>query len=256
MLSAERRNLILREVHEKKKVFVNELSRRFEVSEETIRRDLDKLDKDGYVIKGYGGAVLNEDYGTDLPFNMRCEINPGKKSQIAELAVEEIEPGDHIFMDASSTTVFLSRAVRKKETDKLTVITNSIENAVTLGNIPGAQIMLTGGILKFDSMSLTGGRALEDIRQYHMSKAFISCNGLDIDRGVTEGNDEVAGVKQAAINASDRVYLVVDSEKFKRASFAQVCSLDRVDVLITDKKPDARWLEVLEQKNIRTVYPG
>ena len=96
MLSAERRNLILREVHEKKKVFVNELSRRFEVSEETIRRDLDKLDKDGYVIKGYGGAVLNEDYGTDLPFNMRCEINPGKKSQIAELAVEEIEPGDHI----------------------------------------------------------------------------------------------------------------------------------------------------------------
>ncbi|MBQ2452886.1 MAG: DeoR/GlpR transcriptional regulator, partial [Lachnospiraceae bacterium] len=136
------------------------------------------------------------------------------------------------------------------------VVTNSVENAVTLSHIANAKVLLTGGELSQVSMSLSGAKTLDSISGYHMDKAFISCNGLDIDRGVTEGNDEVAGVKQAAINASDRIYLVVDSEKFGRASFAQVCSLDRVDVLITDKKPDARWLEVLEQKNIRTVYPG
>ena len=90
MLSAERRNLILREAQEKKKVFVNDLSRRFEVSEETIRRDLEKLDEDGFVIKGYGGAVLNEDYGTDLPFNVRCRTNPEGKGKIAELTESEI----------------------------------------------------------------------------------------------------------------------------------------------------------------------
>ena len=116
MLSAERRNLILREAQEKKKVFVSDLSKRFEVSEETIRRDLEKLENDGYVTKGYGGAVLNEDYGTDLPFNMRCKINPEGKGRLAELATKEIVTGDHIFLDASSTTVFISRALKENST--------------------------------------------------------------------------------------------------------------------------------------------
>ncbi len=255
MLSAERRNLILKEAQEKKKVFVNDLSRRFKVSEETIRRDLEKLDSDGFVIKGYGGAVLNEDYGTDLPFNIRRRTNPAGKEKIAELAQNEIGPGNHIFLDASSTTAFISRLLKKNEIDKLTVITNSIENAVTLGSDPKAQVILTGGTLRYESMSLMGSKTLESIGQYHMDKAFISCNGLDMVGGITEGSDEIVSVKQAAIEASDEIYLVVDSEKIGRTSFSQVCDLSEIDVLITDKKPGKEWIEYLKKLNIRLIYP-
>ena len=255
MLSAERRNLILREAQEKKKVFVNDLSRRFEVSEETIRRDLEKLDEDGFVIKGYGGAVLNEDYGTDLPFNIRCKTNPEGKGKIAELTEGEIVSGDHIFLDASSTTVFVSRLLKKAEIDKLAVITNSIENAVALGSAQGIQVILTGGTLRYESMSLLGAKTVESIGQYHMNKAFISCNGLDMVSGITEGNDETVSIKQAAIEASDEIYLVVDSEKFGRTSFSQVCDLSRIDVLITDKKPEKEWIDHLKKTGIRLIYP-
>ncbi|MBO6147096.1 MAG: DeoR/GlpR transcriptional regulator [Lachnospiraceae bacterium] len=255
MLSAERRNLILREAQEKKKVFVNDLSRRFEVSEETIRRDLEKLDEDGFVIKGYGGAVLNEDYGTDLPFNVRCRTNPEGKGKIAELTESEIVSGDHIFLDASSTTVFVSRLLKKADIDKLTVITNSIENAVALGSAQGTQVILTGGTLRYESMSLLGAKAVESIGQYHMDKAFISCNGLDMVSGITEGSDDIVSVKQAAIEASDEIYLAVDSEKFGRISFSQVCDLSRIDVLITDKKPEKEWIDYLKKAGIRLIYP-
>ncbi|MCR5746999.1 MAG: DeoR/GlpR family DNA-binding transcription regulator [Lachnospiraceae bacterium] len=256
MLSAERRNLILQEAQVKKKVFVNDLSKRFNVSEETIRRDLEKLDEDGFVKKGYGGAVLNEDYGTDLPLNIRCKTNPEGKSKIADLTEDEIVSGDHIFLDASSTTAFISRMLKKKEIAKLSVITNSIENAVTLGSIDGTHVILTGGTLKYESMSLMGAKTLETIGQYHMDKAFISCNGLDMESGITEGNDDTVSVKQAAIEASDKIYLVVDSEKFGRTSFSQVCDLSRIDVLITDRKPSKEWLDRLKELNIRIIYPS
>ncbi len=256
MLSAERRNLILKEIQENKKVFVNELSRRFSVSEETIRRDLEKLDQDGFVKKGYGGAVLNEDYGTDLPFNMRYKINPEGKTRIASLVVKEIDNGDHIFMDASSTSVFISRAIKKKEYDKLTIITNSIENAVVMGVEPGIDILMTGGALRYESMSLMGGRAVDAISQYHTNKAVISCNGIDLERGITDGNDEVVSVKQAVIDASDRVILAVDSEKFGRISFAQICPLSRIDTLVTDKRPEEKWIKLCEDLNVRLVFPA
>ena len=96
MLAAERRNLILEKVHANKTVIVSELSREFEVSEETIRRDLDKLEEDGHVVKTYGGAVINEKSSIDLPFNVRWKANPEGKHQIAELISNEIEDGRHV----------------------------------------------------------------------------------------------------------------------------------------------------------------
>ncbi len=255
MLSAERRNLILSQIREKKKVFVNDLSRQFDVSEETIRRDLERLDEEGFVIKGYGGAVLNEEFGMDLPFNVRCRINPGAKDVIAQLSLCEITPGDHIFLDASSTSVFLSRALKKLQMERLTVVTNSVENAVTLSHISNAKVLLTGGELSQVSMSLSGAKTLDSISGYHMDKAFISCKGLDKEHGVTEGNDEVSLIKKAALNASDKVYLMADAEKFDKVNFSKVCGLERVDALITELRPKKSWITALSEKDIRLICP-
>ena len=146
MLAAERRNLILEKVHEDKKVIVNVLSKEFDVSEETIRRDLEKLEEDGHVIKSYGGAVINDRSGIDLPFNVRWKANAAGKQKIAEIISHEIEDGDHIMLDASTTAVFIAKNIKHKS--RLTVITNSIEILLELSDVSGWDIIATGGLLK------------------------------------------------------------------------------------------------------------
>ena len=125
MLALERRNLILEKLQAEKRVVVSELSQLYEVSEETIRRDLDKLEKEGLATKSYGGAVINEDVSIDLPFNIRKNQNVSGKQQMADIAASLVQEGDHIFLDASTTAVFIAKALKEKE--RLTVITNSME---------------------------------------------------------------------------------------------------------------------------------
>ncbi len=255
MLIAERRSLIIQELQENKKVLVSELSKKFDVSEETIRRDLDRLSEEGIVVKGYGGAVLKEQFGMELPFNVRYKMNPEGKMRIAELAAGKIANGDYIFLDASSTTVYLSRTIRQKAFEKLTIITNSIENTVTLAPATGCEIVLTGGTVHSQTMSLMGSKAVDSVYGYHVDKALISCNGLDLTRGITEGNDEVVSMKQAIIKSAEKVILLADSDKFGRSSFSQVCDISAVNTLITDIRPSEKWVEKLEEMNIELIYP-
>ena len=109
MLALERRKLILDKLQAEKRVVVSELSQLYNVSEETIRRDLDKLEKEGLAIKSYGGAVINEDISIDLPFNVRKNQNVSGKQKMAEIAASLVNDGDHIFLDASTTAVFVAR---------------------------------------------------------------------------------------------------------------------------------------------------
>lgn len=253
MLAAERRNLILEKVHENKKVIVSELSKKFDVSEETIRRDLDKLEEDGHVIKSYGGAILNEKGSIDLPFNIRWKANPQGKQKIAECISREIEDGDHIILDASTTAVFIAKNSKQKR--HLTVITNSIEILLELSDVSGWDIIATGGLLKAGSMSLLGKRAADGISSYHVDKVFFSCKGIDMEQGVTDGNDETAGIKQNMIAAADRVYLAVDSTKFGKTALSKICSLSKVDVIVTDKRPADDWIKKFEEMGVTCIFP-
>lgn len=193
MLAVERRKQILEQVHKDKKVIVSELSRQFRVSEETIRRDLEKLAEDGHVIKSYGGAVINEIGSIDLPFNVRWKSNSIGKQKIADLISQEIQDGEHIFLDASTTAVFIAKNIKNKK--KLTVITNSIENLLELSDISEWDIISTGGMLKGDSMSFLGVKAADSIEQYNADKVFFSCKGLDIQKGLQK-----AMMKQGVLN--------------------------------------------------------
>lgn len=252
MLAAERRNLILEKVHENKTVIVSELSKEFDVSEETIRRDLDKLEEDGHVIKSYGGAVINEKSSIDLPFNIRWKANPKGKQRIAELISNEIEDGDHIMLDASTTAVFIAKNIKQKR--HLTVITNSIEILLELSDVSGWDIISTGGLLKNGSMSLLGKKASDGISAYHVDKAFFSCKGIDLKNGITDGNDETGGVKQNMIAAADKVYLAVDSSKFGKTALSKICGLSGADVIVTDTKPEDVWIETFQELKIECIY--
>lgn len=252
MLAAERRNLILQKVQEEKKVVVNELSREYGVSEETIRRDLEKLEEDGHVTKSYGGAVLNEKSSIDLPFNIRWNSNPQGKQKIAELISREIRDGDHIILDASTTAVFIAKNIKQKR--HLTVITNSLEILLELSDVTGWEVIATGGYLKSRTMSLYGKKASDGFASYHADKAFFSCKGFNLEKGVTDGNDDSAGVKQSILSAAGKIYLAVDSTKFGAVAFAKICGMSELDVVVTDQKPEEKWLEVFERLGIECIY--
>ena len=115
MLAVERRNMILEKLQDERKVVVSELSTLFDVSEETIRRDLDKLDRQGLAIKSYGGAVLNENSGLDMPFNVRKKRNIRGKQEIADIVSSLVQEDEHIFVDPSTTAVAIVKALKSKK---------------------------------------------------------------------------------------------------------------------------------------------
>ena len=252
MLAVERRNLILNKIQENRKVIVSELSKEFDVSEETIRRDLEKLSDEGHVIKSYGGAVINDKGSIDLPFNVRKKSNPQGKQKIAQLVKREISDGDHIILDASTTAVFIAKDIKEKQ--NLTVITNSIENLLELSDVQGWDIISTGGKLDAKSMSLVGKKVFDNLKCYNADKVFFSCKGIAFDKGVTDSNSELGNIKQEMLASASKVYLVVDSSKFGQVAFSNICNITKLNVVITDKKPSQQWIDTFNQLGIQCIY--
>ncbi len=134
------------------------------------------------------------------------------------------------------------------------MVTNSIEILLELSDVSGWDIIATGGLLKAGSMSLLGKKAVDSISSYYVDKAFLSCKGIDLDKGITDGNDETGGVKQNMLSAADKVYLAVDSSKFGKTALSKICGLSDVDVVVTDQKPAEPWLEAFQKTGIRCLY--
>ncbi|EEP29283.1 MULTISPECIES: DeoR/GlpR family DNA-binding transcription regulator [Shuttleworthella] len=253
MLAMERRNLILEKLQEEKKVVVNALARQFDVSEETIRRDLDKLEQDGVCTKSYGGAVFNENTTIDMPFNVRTKNHVQGKQKIAALVAGMIEEGDHIILDASSTAVFIAKEIKEKE--HLTVITNSIEIMIELSNVSGWDVISSGGRLKPGDLALIGPRALGGLSAFNVEKAFFSCKGVDAERGLTDSDDQLTQTKQVLMKSAQKKVVTVDSSKFERVAFAKICDIRDVDVIVTDQKPSESWLSFLKRNHVECLYP-
>lgn len=253
MLALERRNKIYERLLTYKKVMVGELSQEYRVSEETIRRDLEKLEKDGLAIKSYGGAILNENTNIDLPFNVRKKHNVVGKQKIAELISGLVESEDHIMLDPSSTAVFVAKALKKKE--KLTVVTNSIEVMLEVSDMKGWNIIVPGGSIKDGILALVGPKATEGIGAYHVEKSIISCKGFQMDRGFYDNNEEFVHTKQKMLASGKTRILAVDSTKFGQNAFSKVGDLKDIDIVVTDVKPDDRTLELFEQANVQCIYP-
>lgn len=252
MLALERRNLILQRLHEEKRVVVSELSQQFAVSEETIRRDLDKLEKEGIATKSYGGAVINDNYSIDLPFNVRKNQNVSGKQKMAELVANMVNDGDHIFLDASTTAVFIARALKEKE--HLTVVTNSVEILLELSEVSDWNIISTGGIMREGFLAFLGSRTEEVIRSYYMDKVICSCKAIDPVMGIMESRDGFATAKKAMLSAGRQKILAVDSTKFDQTAFASCGDLKQIDTVVTDIKPASEWLRRFKDAGVECVY--
>lgn len=253
MLAIERKNEILSRLRAEQRVLVSELAAHYGVTEETIRRDLDKLEKEGYATKTYGGAIWGNSTKTDLSYTIRNKTNVEAKNQIAELAAALVEDGDHLMLDDSSTSLYVAK--RLKEKKSLTLITNSVELVTELANVDGWTIMLTGGRLKPESLALVGNQTTEMLRAYHVDKVFLSCKGIDQTAGITDSSEFHAQTKQAMIRAAKQRILVLDGTKFDKISFVEIAQLDKVDIVITNVCPSESWLSYFRSLGVTLLYP-
>ena len=252
MLAIERRNEILAKLSVDGKVIVSDLSREFNVTEETIRRDLEKLDNDGLAKKTYGGAVRNENFNVDVPYNVRKQTNVEGKKKIAALIGEMIEDGDYLALDASTTALYVVKNIIQKK--KITVITNSIEILLELSNKSDWNVMSTGGVLKEGGLSLLGYQAVRLVRNFHVDIAVCSCKGIDFKMGITDSNERDAEIKKAFFDSAKRKILAVDNTKFGRQSFVQVSDLETVDMVVTDREPNEEWKERFREEKIELAF--
>ena len=252
MLAIERRREILARLGADGKVIVAELARDFDVTEETIRRDLEKLDREGLASKTYGGAVSKHTATLDLPYKIRIGVNVEEKQRIADTVASMISDGERIMIDSSSTAIYIIKKLKEKK--NLTVITNSVVILLELADKPDWTVLSTGGNLREGALSLTGSSAEKMIRSYHVDTAICSCKGVDQEIGVTDSNEKDCLIKQAMFASAERRILAADTQKLGKKSFMRVCDVDQIDALVTDMRPQDEWVEFCNRNGVTNLY--
>ncbi len=252
MLAIERRAQILEQLKREKRILINQLSVKFGVSEETIRRDMEKLEQEGYVTRTYGGAVYNEDTRRELPYEIRKRTNVDAKLKIASAVADLISDGDYIMLNESTTSTFVARALKGMR--NITLITNSVEIVLELASdVQGWNIFCTGGLLKSNSLAFTGKRAESMIESYHVNVTVISCEGIDLEAGYTDSREETALLKRSMMASAKKVILAADSKKFGKVAFINIGRFADLDVLVTDADPGPGWRACLEENGVKLV---
>lgn len=253
MLAIERKNEILAKLRAEQRVLVSELALHYNVTEETIRRDLDKLEKEGFATKTYGGAILGNSTKTDLSHTIRNKTNVDAKTSVAQIVSDLIQDGDHIMLDDSSTSLFIAKHLKEKKA--LTVVTYSVEIVLELSGVEGWTILSTGGILKQDSLAFVGHQVADTLSKYHVDKAILSCKGIDPQAGITDSAESHAVAKQAMIRGAKEVILALDDTKLDKISFVQVAPLQAARTVVTSKDPGSIWKKFFDDHNIACKFP-
>ncbi|WP_085522987.1 DeoR/GlpR family DNA-binding transcription regulator [Tuberibacillus sp. Marseille-P3662] len=247
----ERQHNIIDLVEKKGSVRVADLSKQFEVSEETIRRDFEKLETEGFVERRHGGAVRSQKQDElEIPALKRQAMNIQEKNIIAAKAASMVEDGDIVGIDASTTGLQMTKYLKDKE---ITIITNSIGVTLEFAKEELIQVILVGGYLSEGSMSLVGNFAERVIQDYHVDKFFFSCQGVDFKRGISEIHEAQALVKKQLFSISERLFLLADNSKFGEKSLFRLCNLQDINYLITDNKVSINKVRELNDLGVKAL---
>lgn len=251
MLASHRREKILELLKEDGSAKVASLAGIFKVTEVTIRQDLDKLEKEGLIVKEHGGAYLKEVQTQVRSFSLGHQENLDKKALIARKCLEFIESGDTIILDSGSTTTEIAKLLKGYK--NLTVITNALNIALLLGAEPGIEVIVTGGEFKPPTLSLTGQKAADFFKGLNVQKLFLATAGISLKSGLTYPSISDLVVKKAMIDASDITYLVADSTKMGKSALASLGALSLIDYIITDPDIEEKHKAVFREHEIELI---
>lgn len=234
MLAVERLQLIEEKLKENKVVLVSELSKEIQVTEETIRKDLEKLEKRNLICRVHGGAYLREGYGIEASMQVRSQIYKEEKELLANLCMNYIGEQDSLMLDGSTTSVSITNAL-VTEGRKITVITNSLSVAGEAAKGEQIRLIVLGGTFNRNTYCFSGNITLDELKNYHADKAIISGAGISREAGLTEYTQEEADLRRVMIKQARECIYVADSTKLGRKSVYVTGELTDIDVLLTDR---------------------
>ena len=252
-MKLERRGQITELINRQKTVTNAELMERFDISIETVRRDLDYLEQQGVLRKVYGGAVANISLNSEPEYASRSRTNYEEKNAIAREAAKLICPGDTVFLGVGTTVQAMVQYM--KNIGQLTVFTNALRTAVELMEIPDCTVILPGGQLRVKELTLSGFPAEENLLNFNVDKAFVGIGGITED-GITDFHIGEARLhRQLILNARQSVALA-DSTKLGVRAMNNVCTLEQIDLVVTDKNADSRMIKALKKAGAKFIVAG
>lgn len=248
LVSTERQIMIKNEFLEKKKLSVAELSAKYNVSFETIRRDLRLLENEGFIEKAYGGAVLKQRVHNTADFQMLSSVMVQTKMDMAKLAVQFIKPGDCIYIDFSTTCAHIAALM---ENIPVTVLTNSLAIVEILSKKDKISLYCCGGAWDPTNYAFLGRTAVENLSRFHLDKSFISTRAVDVSCGLSDKTEAESDLRRQVIQSSYEVFLMVDHTKFDKMTFVKTANINDVDTVITDLPLSDSWIAHLDKFGIR-----
>lgn len=251
MLPLERRRKIVEQVSTYHSVKVIDLSKEFDVTEETIRRDLEKLEKEKVLVRTYGGAVLTEKTNDDELLSIRSRENIESKKGIGLVISDMIQDGEVVMMDSSTTSLEVAKVIGNSK--KITLITNSMGLAMEMVQDHKIEVICVGGTLCRRAISFIGPATRQAIQNYYADKVILSCKGIDIEKGIMESNEMESDVKRAMIATARIVILAIDHTKFDSVAMVRSCDFAKVHMVVTDIKPHKKWLEYFSKMGIQCI---
>jgi DeoR/GlpR family transcriptional regulator of sugar metabolism len=257
MIQEQRHQMIESFLKQHKAAKASELATLLGVSIDTVRRDLEVLEKKGVVKKVHGGAILTprSDNVLNKLFNEREVKNLEKKQEVASLAVELIEEGQAIALNGGTTTIELAKVLVEKF-ERLTIITNDLRILSILGANKHFKIILTGGYFNPEEYTLYGKQCEEILSNFTIDIAFITVNGLSLEHGLTDFRMHEVGVIQTIISRSKYNVVVADSSKFETSSYINICPLQNIDLIVSDSSLPSTMVEEYGKNNTRVLSPN
>lgn len=235
---------------EHKNVSLDTLCEVFNVSKNTIRRDINELANKGTIKKVYGGVAINE-ASTLIPFTERNIKNIPAKSKIAQYCSNYINDGDIIFMDSGTTTLYVIDYLKDKK--NLTIITNNLEIIIKALDLSNLNIICLPGNLIRKTNSFVGVDTTDVLNKYNITKSFLASTGISIECGLTNSHPLESEIKKLAIKKSMSTFLLVDSTKFDKSSLITYGNLEDIDYLITDKKPSKKYINFCNSNDVSLI---
>lgn len=247
----ERMEQVLRMLETRDSVHVTELAEAFSVSEVTVRSDLSELARQGLVARVRGGVRPLHAGQSELAFDLRLRLEAGRKQAIARAAAALVGEGEAVALDSSTTAYYLALELRAKR--ELVVVTNGLLIAAALAEAPGITVLVTGGTLRLQAMSLVGDVGVDVLRSTRISKGFLGARGLSLERGLMDLDPAEVRIKQEMAGACERVVGIFDGTKWRRSALLSFVSADRVDGIVTDASAPPDEVEAWRARGVDVV---
>jgi DeoR family fructose operon transcriptional repressor len=247
MFAEERRKKIVKVLKNKKRASVNELSKNFNVSRATIRRDLSELEKSGFLRRTHGGAILIGSSKLEPSFKEKEDKLAAEKRSIGKKAAEIIKNGDTIFIDAGTTTRYIIDFLKDKS--DLTIVTHALHiiNKINEDNLD-CELIVIGGNFKWSTEAMVGPLAEDYLKKLRVDKSFIGSNGFNLESAATTPDLREAKIKEIALEIAGENFLLFDQSKWEETYFYRFAELKQIDFIITDLIDEEKEKSLRQEK--------